>query len=119
MVPKLSIRADLLTAGNSAFRKCPAWVRQSLFRVNQLRELDRRRGESAFGKTWRRKGWLVKQNKERNGERHERLNAGQLGLPAKKMTLTKRGDNVVKKEVGSSGRIRTYNPSVNSRMLYH
>jgi hypothetical protein len=39
--------------------------------------------------------------------------------PGRSMALTKGEPELGEKYFGSSGRIRTYNPSVNSRMLYH
>ena len=48
--------------------------------------------------------------------RKKRARKGQSG-PASDSAETEVPDFV--KEVGSSGRIRTYNPPVNSRMLYH
>jgi hypothetical protein len=49
--------------------------------------------------------------------------AGEPGTPTKVPTvLGYRGVGKArrsKKKIGSSGRTRTYNPSVNSRMLYH
>ena len=42
-----------------------------------------------------------------------------IGLPRRIEQLTNGVQTSGRKSVGSSGRIRTYNPSVNSRMLYH
>jgi len=89
IVLKLSIRTDLLTAGNSAFRKCPAWVRQSLFRVNQLREVNWRRGESAVGKSWKWADWRAKLNTGQNGERQKSLTPAQLGTSSEGLAVNK------------------------------
>ena len=83
------------------------------------RKRNWRRGESAFGKGWRGAGLAGQAGRGRNGEKWDARNVGQLRTSGAAMPSTNCWKDVGGKEFGSSGRTRTYNPSVNSRMLYH
>jgi hypothetical protein len=94
--------------------KCPARIGQILSRVNQEPGRNWRRGETAFGKRWRRAWLAVQEGCGRNGETGNARNGGQLRTSGVAMPSTKSGKDVGEKGIGSSGRTRTYNPSVNS-----
>ena len=61
-----------------------------------------------------RRGWLRKGRDAENAKLRSRC-----GLRMRGSRQQKAAENVAGGDFGSSGRTRTYNPSVNSRMLYH
>ena len=100
-----------------ALEKCPARIRQFLSRVNQQQGRNWRRGETAFGKRWRR-GWLaVQEGRGRNGETGNARNVGQLRTSHAAMASTNCGKDVGGKEFGSPDTYRAEDLLVDSQVF--